>query len=394
MFMMKFIEKIKLEPFKYIILIVTILLFFALTFKEGLFSKARIDEKLSDINQNELLVFVQDGCPHCAHAEEFLNNNNFDGVDVVYHNLKDSSSLDLLFQYVNKLNIPQANLGTPVFIFNNEYIVGFGEEEKNNLINLLTNKKIEKSEPINEIDLGIFGKYNLLNTSMPILAIVIGLADGFNPCAMWVLVYLISICATMNDKRKILFLVGSFVFSSGVLYFLFMTAWLNVFLYIGYIRILGLAIGLFAIYFGLISIYNYVKSGGSIECKLKDNKTRNQSMNKIQKLVYAELSLASVFGIVCLAFVVNSIEFACSAALPATFTFVLTHANLSTLAHYSYILLYTIFFMLDDMIIFGLAVLAINKYTGTKYEKYSTLIGGIVMLVIGIFITFFPKVLS
>ncbi|HSQ97986.1 MAG TPA: hypothetical protein VLL98_04685 [Rickettsiales bacterium] len=391
---MKLIEKIKVEPFKYLILVGTVLLFFVITFREGLLTKVKIDEKISDINQNELLVFVQDGCPHCAHAEDFLNNNKFDGVKVVYHNLNNKTSLGLLFQYIAKLSIPQKDLGTPLFIFNDEYIMGFSEEEKNSLINLITNRKSEEKHQLSEVDLGFLGKYNLLNTSIPILAVVIGLADGFNPCAMWVLVYLISICATINDKRKIILLVGSFVLSSGILYFLFMTAWLNVFLYIGYIRILAVAIGSFAMYFGMLSIYEYIKSGGFIQCKLQDNETRKESMNKIQKLVRAELSLVSVFGIVCLAFVVNSIEFACSAALPATFTFVLTQAGLSTFEYYFYILVYTIFFMLDDMIIFGLAVFAINKYTGTKYEKYSTLIGGIVMLIIGIFITFFPKALS
>ena len=173
-----------------------------------------------------------------------------------------------------------------------------------------------------------------------------------------------------------------------------MTAWLNVFLYIGYIRILALAIGLFALYFGTLSVYEYIKSGGFIQCKLQNNETRKKSMNKIQALVLADLSWFSIFGIVGLAFVVNSIEFVCSAALPATFSFVLTQSNLSTFMHYFYILIYTIFFMLDDMIVFGLAVFAINKYTGTKYEKYSTLIGGIVMIIIGIFIVFFPKMLS
>ena len=271
----------------------------------------------------------------------------------------------------------------------------YSEEEKAQILDLISNEDFKIKEKHNEeIDLGILGKYNILNTSIPVLAILMGLADGFNPCAMWVLVYLISICATLKDRKKIIFLVGSFVVSSGILYYLFMTAWLNVFLYIGYIRILALAIGLFALYFGSLSVYEYIKSGGFIQCKLQNNETRKKSMNKIQALVLADLSWFSIFGIVALAFVVNSIEFVCSAALPATFSFVLTQSHLSIFMYYFYILIYTIFFMLDDMIVFGLAVFAINKYTGTKYEKYSTLIGGIVMIIIGIFIVFFPKMLS
>ena len=388
-------EKIKNEPFKYLSLFIAFLLFIIISAKEGLFHQVKIDKNLENINKDNLLVFVQDGCPHCAHAEDFLNNANIKSVNVVYHNLKNKNSLALLFQNITRLNIPKDQLGTPIFIFNDKYIIGFGEEKKAQILDLIFNENFKIKEKHNEeIDLGIFGKYNVLNTSIPVLAILMGLADGFNPCAMWVLVYLISICATLKDRKKIIFLVGSFVLSSGILYYLFMTAWLNVFLYIGYIRILALAIGLFALYFGTLSVYEYIKSSGFIQCKLQNNETRKKSMNKIQALVLADLSWFSIFGIVGLAFVVNSIEFVCSAALPATFSFVLTQSHLSTFMHYFYILIYTIFFMLDDMIVFGLAVFAINKYTGTKYEKYSTLIGGIVMIIIGIFIVFFPKMLS
>ncbi len=96
-------------------------------------------------------------------------------------------------------------------------------------------------------------------------------------------------------------------------------------------------------------------------------------------------------GIVGLAFVVNSLEFVCSAALPAMFTFVLTQANLSSFMHYMYILLYDIFYMLDDIIIFCLATMAINKTVGTKYAKYSGVIGGAIMIMIGVMIVFFPN---
>ena len=95
-----------------------------------------------------------------------------------------------------------------------------------------------------------------------------------------------------------------------------------------------------------------------------------------------------------MAFVVNSIEFLCSAALPATYTYILTQAKLSFLAYYSYIFFYTVLYMLDDIIVFSFAVFAINKYAGDKYEKYSTLIGGSVMILIGILIIFFPQYLK
>ena len=386
-------EKFKQEKFKYSLIFIMAILFLFLSFREH-FSNYFLDKNVESIHKNELSIFVQDGCIHCQRAEEFFNNNKFDNINVVYYNLKDRDSVAFLFKNITRLNIPQSELGTPIFVLDNNYIIGFSEESKNALLNLIKNDGADyKKEEKKEVNLGLFGKYNISNTSIFTLATVMGLADGFNPCAMWVLVYLISICMNMNSKKKILFLVGSFVLSSGILYFMFMTAWLNVFLYIGYIRVLAIAIGLFALYFGIMNIYEYLKSGGYIQCKLENNKSRNESMNKIKQIAMSDLSLLSIFAVVGLAFVVNSIEFACSAALPATFTFVLSKADLSTVAYYSYILLYTLFFMLDDLIIFTLALFAVNKYNGTKYEKYSSLIGGIVMLLIGFLIVFFPNAL-
>ena len=93
------------------------------------------------------------------------------------------------------------------------------------------------TEPAEDgIVLPIIGKLVPSEYSLPALAVVLGVVDGFNPCALWVLLYLISLVMTLKDRKRIRLIVGSFVLASGVLYFLFMTAWLNVFLLIGYIH--------------------------------------------------------------------------------------------------------------------------------------------------------------
>ena len=117
--------------------------------------------------------------------------------------------------------------------------------------------KAEKREISTVINLPFFGEIDAKDYSLAALAMILGLVDGFNPCAMWVLVYLISMIMGMNDKRKIWLIVGSFLLASGTLYFLFMTAWLNVFLFIGYLRPVTLAIGLFAIGVGINDLKKY-----------------------------------------------------------------------------------------------------------------------------------------
>jgi glutaredoxin len=356
------------------------------------------------INKDKLVdsvvhVFTQDSCPHCHELIRFFNEENLiEKYEIVVHKLEFRENYDLLMKYIYNYSIPMSSVGTPAIFTSKKYLIGFDDSEsgKQKLLSLLDDSLTDEKENIYKETLNVpfVGEVKLFDLSLPVLTILLGLADGFNPCAMWVLVYLLSITAMLHDKRKMWLLVGSFVLSSGILYYLFMTAWLNAFLLVGYVRILNLLIGLFALYFGIVAIHEYIKSNGNVSCKLEDNKTRNESMNKIKNIVTQKLSMFSIVSVVFLAFVVNSIEFVCSAALPATYTYLLTQSNLGLFSYYMYILLYTIMFMLDDIIVFGCAVFTLNKYIGTKYEKYSTVIGGSIMLIIGIFIVFFPNLLK
>ena len=229
--------------------------------------------------------------------------------------------------------------------------------------------------------------------SLPALAVILGLVDGFNPCAMWVLVYLISLIMSLNDGKKIWLLVGSFVAASGVLYFLFMTAWLNVFLLLGYLRPLTVLIGLFALWTGIGSIREFIVTRGVVACKVTDGATKKKTMTRIEQLVASPLTIATIFGIIVLAFAVNSIEFLCSAGIPAIFTHVLALSAADAIHYYSYILLYVFFFMLDDLLIFGSAVFAVSSSLGEKYAGFCKVIGGSIMLVLGVPLTFFPDLL-
>ncbi|AET64812.1 thioredoxin family protein [Methanothrix harundinacea] len=116
--------------------------------------------------------------------------------------------------------------------------------------------------------LPLLGETDLLKFSLPTLAVVLGLVDGFNPCAMWVLVYLIGLLAGVRDRRRAWLIVGSFVLASGALYFLIMAAWINVFLLLGYVQILTILIGLVALGGGILSIRDHLTTGGSPACRV------------------------------------------------------------------------------------------------------------------------------
>ncbi len=352
----------------------------------------------------EVHFFYHSGCPHCKDQEPFNEELalKYDDIYFVYHDGADPSQYAVLLDLIEGTNVSEDQLDFPTTIVGQRGFVGWVSREVSGpaieqaIVDCLAGNcggSPDVEDAPTEVDVPILGTIQIADYSLPALAIILGLVDGFNPCAMWVLVYLISMLFVLQDRRKAWLLVGSFVFASGVLYFTFMTAWLNAFLLIGYSKPITIIIGAIALGAGIFNLYDYIKSGGAIVCEVVDADSRKSTMSRIEALATSPLSLATVFAMIALAFIVNSIEFVCSAALPAIFTRVLTIANLGTLQYYTYILLYVGFFMLDDLIIFGAAAFATNTALGQRYAKYAKVIGGTILLVLGVLLVFAPQLL-
>jgi len=341
----------------------------------------------------EVHFFHIPGCSHCEKQEPFNEKlaNTYPSIQIIEHDATTPAGSALLSEKLAELGI-EDEPDFPITIFGNQVFGGWESEET-------TGRAIEEAlqqclagecpppageEPGHKIVLPIIGEIVLEDYSLPALAVILGLVDGFNPCAMWVLVYLISLIATLRDRKRIWLIVGSFVLASGVLYFLFMTAWLNAFLFIGYVKPVTIVIGLVALGGGILQIREVIETKGAIVCEVTDEESRKKTMTRIQKIVSSPITLGTIAGIVALAFLVNSIEFVCSAAVPAIFTHVLSLASLTTLQYYGYILLYVLFFMLDDLIIFGSAAIAMTSSLGDRYAKYFRPVGAAILIILGV----------
>jgi hypothetical protein len=347
----------------------------------------------------EVYFFYVTGCSHCVEQRPFneMLANKYPSIQVLEHDAATPQGRALLDQMLEERGIVYEP-GFPITIFGNQVFGDWESEET-------TGRAIEEAllqclagncppptgeEPKHKIILPIIGEIALVDYSLPALAVILGLVDGFNPCALWVLLYLISLVMTLKDRRRIWLIVGSFVLASGVLYFLFMTAWLNVFLLIGYIRPVTIVIGLVALGGGILQIRELIKTKGEIVCEVTSQESQEKTMAKMQRIVSSPVTLGTIIGIIALAFAVNAIEFVCSAAVPAVFTQVLSLASLTTFQYYGYILLYVFFFMLNNLVIFGAAAFALTSNLGVRYAKYARPIGAAILIILGALLIFAP----
>lgn len=369
-----------------------------------------------------LYLFHGDGCPHCAKEREYLKEieKEYDDVNIhLYEVWYDTDNQELLEKVKKELN--SSTNYVPLTIIGDKYTVGFNDNTKlmikNNIEkclkeecedvvgNVLAGKtanettikkevKEQKKDKEDSIkDLPILGKVDVKKVSLPIIAAVIGLVDGFNPCAMWVLIFLISMLLGTKDRKKMWILGLTFLFTSAFIYLLFMVAWLNVAIKMNTVIWLRITIAIIAIIAAFINLKSFYKSlKKDTGCEVVDSKKRKNIIEKIKKFTLEKSLILGLLGVMTLAVSVNFIELACSAGLPLLFTQILALNNLSKLSCMIYILIYIFFFLIDDIIVFVIAMFTL-KITGisNKYSKYSHLIGGIIMLLIGLLMIIKPE---
>jgi len=349
-------------------------------------------------------LFWAEGCPHCAKEEIFLRGLKERYPDVTFEDYEVSKNPEnyLKLQEVGR-KLEADVSGVPFTLIGDEYISGYlddettGKQIENLVIKKLALNSDSSEQIIKDSDtlikLPFVGRVDAKSLSLPVLTFLVALLDGFNPCAMWTLIFLISLLLGMKDKKKMWFFGISFIFVSGLVYFLFLSAWLNLFLFLGFIFWVRIVIAILALGAGIYYLRDYwVNRSGA--CKVVGGEKKQKTMNKIRAIVSERHFLVGLIGIITLAFAVNLIELVCSAGLPAIYTQILSLSNLPTWKYYLYLLFYIIIFMIDDIFVFLAAVLTLQSVgIQSKYSRFSRLIGGILMLVIGIILLFKPELL-
>ena len=362
----------------------------------------------------DLYLFHSETCSHCQAEIKYLNEleDEYDNLELHLYEINSSKkNTELMIDIKEKLDIDSPNV--PFTIIGNYYYIGYSEGIRDGIKELVDKyseekqvdvvKMIKDGKDVKDIDMqngeiksiNVFGKnINPAKLSLPVLSIILGAIDGFNPCAMWILIFLISMLFNMENKKKMWCLGLIFLTTSALVYLMFMFAWLGItttlLTKVSWFRILIATIALLGSFINLRSFYNSIRKGSG--CEVVNDKKRKKIFGNIKKITTEKKFILSVIGIIILAASVNVIELACSAGIPVLFTNVLALNQLTTFETSIYIFIYILFFLIDDIIVFVIAMLTLNiKAISTKYTKYSHLIGGILMLIIGLLMLFKPS---
>ncbi len=234
-----------------------------------------------------------------------------------------------------------------------------------------------------------------LSLPLPVFTFLIAIADGFNPCNLFVLTLLISLMLTESHSRKKIFAVGyTFIAVIYIFYFLFMAAWLNIFKYIGFITPLRIGIGVIAIIAGLINCkeYFYYRKGITLMVQDKHIGPLKRRILKVAEMMKTSSVLTLIGASVILAIFASLVELPCTAGFPIIYTGVLTGMYLKTsLMYYCYLLLYNLFYILPLLIVITVIGYTFKgKTISKKTMALIKFIGGAIMLLLGIILLVNP----
>ena len=375
---------------------------------------------LKATNQVIIHYFYDEACSHCQDASLYLDQIEAENPFVIverYDVGRDDQAKDL-FRLVKDTFHKNMAL-TPFIVIRGVALVGYSDQIEADISSLVERFETEATTDVvmklidgeavsaEEIEFIRFSKGDYVflpllkevpidGLSLLVGAIVIGFVDGFNPCAMWILLFLVAMLFNLKNRTRMWLLGLLFLLSSALVYFLIMTAWLNLSITVRDVLWFRILIGVFAIGFGAYNLTKTLKKtkDNMIGCEVTDASGRKRIRDKISEVIERRSLLLASIGIIALGAFVNLIELACSAGLPLLYTQILAYNELPAALNYGYIAIYVFFYMLDDLVIFFIAMFTL-KLTGisNRYQVPSRIVGAVIMIVLGVLLIFFPGII-
>ena len=244
------------------------------------------------------------------------------------------------------------------------------------------------------IRLPIGGDVDVTAMSLPVLTVVMASLDAFNPCAFFVLLFLLSLLTHTRSRRRMLLIGGVFILVSGLVYFLFMSAWLSVFSVMGGLPWITAAAGLLAATIGLFNIKDFLRPGGKVSLGMNRDQ-RSALFERTRNLLQIDALVPVIGATLLLAVAANSYELLCTAGFPMVYTRVLTLEDLDGAGRLAWLAAYNLIYVLPLLVILVTYVFTLGSRKLTAREgRALKLLSGLMMLGLGLLLLVWPEALT
>jgi len=364
-----------------------------------------------DQTSTVVTLFWGEGCPHCEKEKEFLKElvRKHPGLTIrdyeVWRNKENAAIYKRVLEAagIKQSGVPGTVVGASVFM-------GFNDLTRKDILATVERciregcpdgvAELNKGRlaPAGEVDKALavpfLGSIDPARVSLPVFTVVLAGLDSFNPCAFFVLLFLLSLLIHARSRKRMLLIGSIFVLFSGIIYFLFMAAWLNLFLVIGQLAAITTAGGFIAVLAGSINVKDFFLFKQGISLVIPES-AKPKLFERMRGLLKAPTLPAMVFGTIVLAVTANAYELLCTAGFPMVYTRVLTLHRLTTFQYYQYLVLYNIVYVVPLAIIVSVITVTLGTRKLTEWQgRQLKLVSGLMMLSLGTVLIVNPAVLN
>jgi thiol-disulfide isomerase/thioredoxin len=351
-----------------------------------------------------LYFFWSPTCPHCDRARPAMEKMQKDIPWLQLHSLSIADSENRYTYLQMAQAVGQEASSVPAFLFCGFMTTGFHDELtpaflqasltdcRDQLMSMPDDApEVKASDSINVPFLGLV---NAGSMSLPVLTLVLAGLDSFNPCAFFVLLFLLSLLVHAGSRKRMFLIGGVFIAISGLVYFLFMAAWLNLFMLIGDSRWITALAGAVAVMLALMNIKDFFAPGRGVSLSISDD-AKPGLFKRMRDLLHADSMPAMLTGTIVLAVVANSYELLCTAGFPMVYTRALTLNELSTLSYYLYLVFYNLVYVVPLMLILVAFIVTLgSRKLQEKEGRALKLLSGFMMIGLGLVLLLQPALLD
>lgn len=374
--------------------------------------------------------FWGDGCPHCEDEKDFLNEmkKKYPGLKIIDYEVWYDKDNALILSRMAKAYNSKAS-GVPFTFIGDNAFIGFSRHTRTEIENSIRaclfsecidpatmlsakisagdgkmapeisamtekNDELACTEKDKTVYIPWIGNLDALESSLPLMTLIIAGMDSFNPCAFFILFSLMGLLIHARSRKKMLLIGGVFVFFSGFIYFIFMAAWLNLFLIMGQVEAITKIAALIAIIIAVINIKDFFVFKKGVSLTIPDS-AKPKLFDRMRKLLKSTSIASILIGTAVLAIAANAYELLCTAGFPMVYTRILTLNNLSSLSYYIYLVVYNIIYVIPLTIVVVIFTVTLGKRNLTEWQgRLLKLVSGNMMLGLGGILMFNPAILS
>ncbi len=349
-------------------------------------------EKNSLPEETPVLYYFWGYCPLCDAPDENLVNIQEYPVEIkIFEVVYNAENREKFHEMREEIGIE--SMVFPTTIINEQYWLGFSPMIEDEIIQAIEYALYEtevKSE-MSLIYLPLIGEIDLYATPIMFTTVLIGFLDGFNPCSIFVLTFLLAIIVHSASRGRIIVVGLTFLIVTTLVYGLFILGALNIMIFASQLFWIRNVVAGVVIVLGLFSIKDYFVLKKGISFSIPDS-YKAKYYQQVRNIFYTKSIIPMILATAVMALGIALIELPCTAGFPFIWTSIVSGLELPLSQYILLFIIYLSIYLSVELIIFLLAVVRMRTMKLTEERgRFLKLSAGCLMFVLGLVLILKPE---